>query len=277
MYVTVSPSGSLTFRLDYRLNGRRETLTIGRYGACRALSRARQREVHRRQAGGQRGQLAGARQAAREAAPEGSEELWGIRREMAYRRPGWPTARARCAVRSSNETSCPRCEIGFLPKLRSDDLRVLCAKVKDRGAPATAVHVRDIVKLIYGFAILHGEKVPIRPRRSDQPRSPPLCPKDRSLSPTEIRVMLKQIEQCADAADHPARHALFLLTMVRKSELQDAIWDEVDFENAVWTIPKERMKRSKAHNVYLSQPVARHHDRAEDLRREFAIPVAVSL
>ena len=41
--------------------------------------------------------------------------------------------------------------------------------------------------------------------------------------------------------------------MVRKSELQDAIWDEVDFENAVWTIPKERMKRSKAHNVYLSR------------------------
>jgi len=41
--------------------------------------------------------------------------------------------------------------------------------------------------------------------------------------------------------------------MVRKSELQDATWDEVDFENAVWTIPKERMKRSRAHNVYLSQ------------------------
>lgn len=46
---------------------------------------------------------------------------------------------------------------------------------------------------------------------------------------------------------------LFLLTMVRKSESQDAVWDEVDFENAVWTIPKERMKRSKAHNVYLSR------------------------
>ena len=46
---------------------------------------------------------------------------------------------------------------------------------------------------------------------------------------------------------------LYLLTMVRKSELQDAVWDEVDFENSVWTIPKERMKRSKAHNVYLSR------------------------
>ena len=32
MYVTVSTAGTVTFRYDYRLNGRRETLTIGRYG-----------------------------------------------------------------------------------------------------------------------------------------------------------------------------------------------------------------------------------------------------
>lgn len=32
MNVTVSPGGTVTFRYDYRLNGRRETLTLGRYG-----------------------------------------------------------------------------------------------------------------------------------------------------------------------------------------------------------------------------------------------------
>lgn len=32
MYVTVSPSGTITFRYDYRLHGRRETLTLGRFG-----------------------------------------------------------------------------------------------------------------------------------------------------------------------------------------------------------------------------------------------------
>jgi Arm domain-containing DNA-binding protein len=32
MYVAVTPSGQITFRYDYRINGRRETLTIGRYG-----------------------------------------------------------------------------------------------------------------------------------------------------------------------------------------------------------------------------------------------------
>ena len=43
MYVVVQPSGVIVFRLDYRLNGRRETLTLGRYGAS-GLSMARARE-----------------------------------------------------------------------------------------------------------------------------------------------------------------------------------------------------------------------------------------
>ena len=46
-----------------------------------------------------------------------------------------------------------------LNEITADDLRALCNKVKARGAPATAVHVRDIVKQVYAFAILHGEKV----------------------------------------------------------------------------------------------------------------------
>lgn len=32
LYVTVSTAGTVAFRHDYRINGRRETLTIGRYG-----------------------------------------------------------------------------------------------------------------------------------------------------------------------------------------------------------------------------------------------------
>lgn len=32
MYVYVSPGGAISFRYDYRSNGRRETLTLGRYG-----------------------------------------------------------------------------------------------------------------------------------------------------------------------------------------------------------------------------------------------------
>lgn len=32
MYAAIAPTGSISFRFDYSINGRRETLTIGRYG-----------------------------------------------------------------------------------------------------------------------------------------------------------------------------------------------------------------------------------------------------
>ena len=46
MYVLVMPTGAITFRYDYRLNGRRETLIIGRYGrAGVSLARAREKLI----------------------------------------------------------------------------------------------------------------------------------------------------------------------------------------------------------------------------------------
>jgi hypothetical protein len=43
-----------------------------------------------------------------------------------------------------------------LPEIAPDDLRAHCTAIVERGAPATAIHVRDIVKQIYGFAKLKG-------------------------------------------------------------------------------------------------------------------------
>lgn len=37
----------------------------------------------------------------------------------------------------------------LMTEITPDDLRALCNKVKGRGAPATAIHVRDIVKQIF--------------------------------------------------------------------------------------------------------------------------------
>ena len=51
----------------------------------------------------------------------------------------------------------------LLNEISADDLRALCNKVKARGAPATAVPVRDIMKQVHAFATLHGEKVDTQP------------------------------------------------------------------------------------------------------------------
>jgi integrase len=252
LYVHVSTSGTLTFRLDYRLNGRRETLTLGKYGpAGISLARAREKTIDAKRAVAE----------GRSPAQEKQREKRRLKEAKSFGEFGesWltkaPMADSTRAMRRSifERELLPVWKNRLLHEITPDDLRAHCGKIVDRGAPATAIHVRDILKQIYGFAILHGEKV-ANPADDVGPASiATFVPKDRSLSPTEIRVMLKQLEHVATLPTIRLGMRLFLLTMVRKSELQDATWDEVDFENAVWTIPKERMKRSKAHNVYLSQ------------------------
>lgn len=252
MFLLVSPTGAMTFRFDYRMNGRRETVIIGRYGPTGvSLARAREKLIEAKLM----------IQSGVSPAHEKRREKRRIKEAKSFGEFGerWlQDARMADSTRAMRRTIFER---DILPAFRKrllneilpEDLRALCEKVKARGAPATAVHVRDIVKLIFAFAILHGEKVS-NPADEVGPASiATFVPKDRSLSPSEIRIMLTQLEHVATLPTIRLGMKLFLLSMVRKSELQDAVWDEVDFENAVWSIPKERMKRSKAHNVYLSQ------------------------
>jgi integrase len=251
MYVHVSPSGTISFRLDYRLNGRRESLHLGRYGRDGiSLLEARERCLD-------------ARREVREGrspAIEKQREKRRLKEAKSFGEFGetWfekaPMADSTRAMRRSiwNRELEPKWRNRLLTEITPDDLRGLCGKIVDRGAPATAIHVRDIVKQIFGFAILHGEKVE-NPADAVGPAAiATFRPRDRSLSPTEIRLALGLLEKIASLPTIRLGLRLILMTMVRKSELQDAVWDEVDFENAVWTIPAARMKRSKAHNVYLS-------------------------
>ncbi|MFZ5538553.1 MAG: tyrosine-type recombinase/integrase [Pseudomonadota bacterium] len=252
MYVTVSPRGTITFRFDYRLNGRRETLTIGRYGPdgiSLARARARCMDAKRAVAEGRSPSQEKQREKRRLAEAKTFEEFtvkW-----LAEARMADSTRSMRKSI--IDRDILPAFRNRLLTEISAEDLRALCAKVKARGAPATAVHVRDIVKQVFGFAILHGEKA-ANPADDVGPSSiATFRPKDRALSPTEIRVMHKVMESVATYPTIRLALRLILLTLVRKSELIEATWDEVDFENALWTIPKHRMKGGRPHNVYLSQ------------------------
>lgn len=252
MYVVVKPSGAAIFRYDYRLNGRRETLTIGRYGEDGiSLARAREKCVKARRAVAE-GQSP-AQEKQREKRRLKEAKSFGEFAERWFKEA--PMADSTRSMRRAifDRDIVPTWKNRLLTEVTPDDLRALCAKVKDRGAPATAIHVRDIVKQVYGFAVLHGEKV-ANPADDVGPASiATFAPKDRALSPTEIRIMLRQLEHVPTLPTIRLGLRLVLLTMVRKSELLDAVWHEVDFQNAVWSIPKERMKRGKPHNVYLSR------------------------
>ncbi|MGK8399381.1 integrase arm-type DNA-binding domain-containing protein [Burkholderia cenocepacia] len=196
MYVTVSTVGTVTFRYDYRLNGRRETLTIGRYGlAGISLALARER-------------LIDAKKAVAQGKSPALEKQREKRRLTAAKTFGDMLARWLADARMADSTRAMRKSIvdrdifpvfqnRLLTEIGPDDLRALCNKVKGGGAPATAVHIRDIVKQVYAFAVLHGEKVD---NPADEVKAASIAtfvPKDRALSPTEIRLAFRQLESIA--------------------------------------------------------------------------------
>ncbi|TIL40169.1 site-specific integrase [Mesorhizobium sp.] len=252
MYATVAPTGQISFRYDYRVNGRRETVTLGRYGEGGiSLAEARDRCLAARK------MVAAGKSPAQEKQRD-KRRLSGTATFGDAGRGWFKQVKMADSTRSMRKAVfdrdiLPIWDKRLLTEITSDDLRALCAKVRDRGAPATAIHVRDIVKQVYGYAILHGDKI-ANPADEVGPASiATFEAKDRALSPVEIRIMLKELENVPTLPTIRLGLKLILLTMVRKSELLDATWDEVDFKNAVWSIPKERMKRKKPHNVYLSR------------------------
>ncbi|MEN9418293.1 MAG: hypothetical protein RI988_1913, partial [Pseudomonadota bacterium] len=253
LYVVVTPRGTISFRMDYRLNGRRETLTIGRYGSKDGISllMARERCMEARKAIAQG--ISPAQEKQREKSRLAEAQTFGeyTKRWLGEHRMADSTKAMRKTI--IDRDILPVFQNRRMAEIGPEDLRALCGKIKARGAPATAVIAREIVKLVFAYAAMHGEKAP-NPADEVGPSSiATFVPKDRALSPSEIRLMHRLLETTATLPTIRLALRLVLLTLVRKSELIEATWDEVDFENAVWSIPKSRMKAGKPHNVYLSQ------------------------
>src|SRR3569833_102384 len=151
MYVLVSTKGSISFRLDYRLNGRRETVTFGKYGpAGLSLARAREMCIDARRAIAENRSPAIEKQRNKRRIKEAKSfgqfgEKWLTSAQMA------DSTKAMRRVIYERDI-LPQWKNRLLNEIGADDLRALCQGVVARGAPATAVHVRDIVKQIFGFA-----------------------------------------------------------------------------------------------------------------------------
>lgn len=139
MYVVVSPAGSVVFRLDYRLNGRRETLTIGKYGRD-GISLADAREACVKARKTVKAGLSPAQQKQREKVRLKATQTFGDFAERWFAES--PMADSTRSMRRSIYTRDLEgpWKKRLLSEISAHDLRALCHRIKERGAPATAVH-----------------------------------------------------------------------------------------------------------------------------------------
>jgi hypothetical protein len=188
LYVAVLPSGTVSFRYNYRINGRQETLVLGKYESHgMGLKDAREKlgEAKKILESGTSPARHEKRQRNKRAESRSFGE-WGERWLQEH-----VMAESTRDMRRSVFERDLREPFGKLKmcEITDVDLRALCDRIVGRGAPATAVHAREIVMMIFRFANERGNQFE-NPSDKVKPSSiATFVPRDRALSPAEIRLM----------------------------------------------------------------------------------------
>ena len=126
----------------------------------------------------------------------------------------------------------------------------LISAIEQRGAPVAAnkalKSIKTFMRWCVGRAILDqspAEGVPVPAKE---------VARDRVLSDDELARVILAARQVDDR--YGGIVELLALTGQRREEVARLAWDELDFTQRVWTIPKSRTKNAKPHIVQLSDP-----------------------
>lgn len=251
LYVEVFPTGGIVWRFRYRLAGKREKLTLGKYPAL-TLKNARIKRDEAAQAAAMDKSPARQKQLAKQAVADATTVAeFGerfFREIVAKDRQDMTIPR-----RYFDKAIMPA--IGSKPvrEVTTEDVRAIIWKKKDEGFDAAAGNIRGVLKRLFDYAMTAGlvrvNPVLALPRRHVHKAKS----RDRALSPDEIRTFLVAAFESNIRRQFKIGLHLILLTMVRKSELLLARWEHVDLEQAEWHIPAEHSKTGKPHIVFLSR------------------------
>ncbi|MFZ5464349.1 MAG: tyrosine-type recombinase/integrase [Pseudomonadota bacterium] len=141
----------------------------------------------------------------------------------------------------------------LLAEVTPDDILAVTDRIKQRGADQMALQTRNVLKRLFAYAIAR-QKTQFNPAAAIEARFIAQArSRDVALTAEEIGKLMRAIYQSSMKRSHKLALHLLILCMVRKSELIEARWEEIDFERAEWAIPGERMKKDKPHLVPLSR------------------------
>lgn len=276
MYVVVSPSGTKAFRYDYRLNGNRETLTIGRYlpgttsrskdglatldyGVVVSLKDARalrDRASRQVEAG-----ISPSKYKVEKRGQAADSDTFGAWVQKYFEYKADPKsgdeklADSTLALRKSVYKRILEAPLGKkrLEEIKPPALAALLDKAKADRGPGPAVHARELVLLTYRFAIGKGFEITNPAELIARKTIATFKPRERNLSRQEIKIFFEALQRTATAPTLRLAVRFMLLTGVRKGEFIGATWKEIDWDRATWTLPRERMKADREHVVYLSE------------------------
>lgn len=253
MYLYVTPSGTKSWRIDYAFNGKRLTHTLGKYPYLTlAAARAKRAEVKQLLQNGlnpsdeRKKQKAAVRAVATDTFQAVASEWYEAKAPV--RSVAWRDANLLYLERDL----CPA--IGKVA-IRAVDARLLLdilEKCAAKRGLKTADRVRQTALQVFEHAILKFRADTNPAAILKRWAEIPAVINRPHLAEHEVHELIDAMDAYPGYLTTKLAAKLLLLTFVRKTELLEATWDEIDLENAKWLIPAARMKMKTTHVVPLS-------------------------
>jgi len=250
----INPNGSKLWRHRYRFNNRATMMSLGPYPLVSLLEA--------RQARNKNKQLLLKGINPKQAKIELNPRIRPTFEEMFLKwinknKNQWSIGYVEDTIQRSNNYLMPK--LGNLPieDIKSSDIRNLLLKIQDTGKLDMLKKVRSILNGIFKYSVgMDIIKInPVRDLPNDIFEKKAEKHYATITDPKEIPWLLDKLEQ--HEGTYEVRAALIMAPHVflRPSELTGLLWNEVDFDDKIIRINKERMKIKRPHLVPMSDQV----------------------
>ncbi|NNC73168.1 MAG: integrase arm-type DNA-binding domain-containing protein [Sphingomonadaceae bacterium] len=253
LFLLVSKTGSRSWVVRAQKNGRRRDIGLGS-AAKVTLADARDRAaVVRSQIEAGIDPVAERRKAA--GVPTFREAAALVHAEN---QKGWKNGKHNKQWISSLETDCfPAIGDIAISELDGPAVRDVLANIWLK-KPETARRIRQRINQIVNWAIGKGYRdapLPMEAIQKSLPKQRRRVRHHKAMPFVEVPDFVRDM-RARETMGRLALEAL-IFTAARSGEIRLATWDEIDFEQALWTIPAERMKAGRTHVVPLTKPSLR--------------------
>lgn len=254
LYLLIKPNGRKYFRLKYRIDKKEKVHALGVYPEI-SLKEARDKiDELRKYIKGGIDPIEAKRREERQRILNNEALFSNVLYEWYQARIGsWTPSHAAKILR--------RFEIDVLPLLGNRPIKEITAPellatiriVENRGAIDIAHRILQTCGQIFRYAIAVGKAE--RDVAADLRGALKARKKAHYayLKAVDLPEFLSKLEAYDGNIQTKLALKLLILTFVRTGELRAAKWEEIDFINAEWRIPEERMKMKQLHIVPLSK------------------------
>ena len=254
LYLELTPSGGKYWRMKYRHGGKEKLLSLGVYPEL-SLKEAR---IKRDEAKKQLTEGIDPSQAKQEAKQlqvfKSGNDFETVAREWhEHKSSSWTEKHAKQVLARIEKDLFPTFGNKPIADITAPQLLACLRKIEKRGAIDIAHRALQMSGQIFRYGIVTGRaerdisgdlKGALKPKKVKH---------NAYLKADELKEFFDKLENYDGDPQTIRAFKFMILTMTRTIEVRGALWEEIDFENAIWHIPAERMKMRQPHFVPLSK------------------------